>query len=490
MQPKLFDFNNFPLIGNYKVSEVDSFDKNKTKEYLFPVENCDALFEILQGKLRYPNYDNSNNFNELPECKTVLRRTNILGEYFSDKQSIEYYYQSLENLEITKIHERFHAIHHLTLDNNGAIWDGFKLIPPFYKELLAQLFTWIYIKNNSSLNATFKELNKTQPFIYKTYKIFEHYNQQEAEKLYWDIRNKNTNDRVFKDLEKIMKPKKQSPFKRELPRSIINKLLIDPLYINKLKKDIENGVVFPAIRPKNLIDFYYKGGRLFQYDNKEFNTHIKYAAVIDKRKNDYLKESELKHSILAPDFSTSYPRIKENCALYAGDEAKGVSNIYHKYSYATGKHEIVVLDIEVSLSSPEDDKTLDRIDILLYNTAEKKLKFVEAKHYSNKEIWSKTIAKVINQIDRYENQIKIRKTEIISGYNNYIIIANDLFNIKLPDVQDIDERVTLLIFDFDNNQKNGRLKGLIKRNQNFKDYRIYTIGGINNLILKNLWNSK
>lgn len=181
--------NNFPVFGNNTVSENYSFNKKKTKEYFFPVENCDNFFEILQGRLNDIEFgdlkNDSNILDDLPICETILKKGNILGEYYSKTRHIEYYKQTPEILEITKIHERFHAVHHLTLDKNGAIWDEFPTVPSFFKELLAQLFTWIHIRdNNSNLIQDFRDLNSTQPLIYQTYKIFHHYDSQQAEDHY------------------------------------------------------------------------------------------------------------------------------------------------------------------------------------------------------------------------------------------------------------------------------------------------------------------
>ena len=54
------------------------------------------------------------------------------------------------------------------------------------------------------------------------------------------------------------------------------------------------------------------------------------------------------------------------------------------------------LDIEVSFDNKDEDKPdanrkrnrQDRIDILLFNKSESKLRFVEAKHFSNTDIRS------------------------------------------------------------------------------------------------------
>lgn len=279
-----------------------------------------------------------------------------------------------------------------------------------------------------------------------------------------------------------------STFHRNISSNLISKLQAEPLY-KLLHIDIIKGDVFPAIR-HNRIDFYFKGGKLFQYDTKGFKTHIKYAAVIEKGNHDYLTENELENCTLATDFSKSYERIKENCKNYSGLETLGVSEIYHRHFYVSRDMGIVVLDIEVSLKSLNPNNNQDRIDMLLYNTVERKLKFVEAKHYSNSEIWSKTKAKVIYQIERYESQIRTKKTELISEYNKYIDIVNSLFLGNLPQVDDIEEKVTLLIFDFDDNQKGGRLKSLITDNLQYDNITKYVIGNVNKIKLETLWNKK
>ncbi len=81
------------------------------------------------------------------------------------------------------------------------------------------------------------------------------------------------------------------------------------------------------------MDFYHNGGKLFSFDSNGFKTHIKYAAVITGSDEDYLTEKELANCKLVTDFQSNYSRIKENCANYSGNEAKGVSEIYQRNSY-------------------------------------------------------------------------------------------------------------------------------------------------------------
>jgi len=281
-------------------------------------------------------------------------------------------------------------------------------------------------------------------------------------------------------------------FNRNLDNSIIDELQKSDLWINHLKSDCKNQEVFFAIR-NNEIGFYRKGGRLFGYDETNaFNTHFKYASVMEKAVEDnYLTETELSNSKLISKFSDNYKQIKDNCERYSGDEAKGVSEIYRKNSYLSGK-KIVVLDIEVSFEALDrtDGKTQDRIDILLFDTESRKLKFVEAKHFSNSEIWSRKTPKVIKQIEKYEKQIKVKKTEIIKAYTKYIDIINSIFATKLPLPVNVEDKVTLLIFDFDRNQQNGRLKELIKEKTAYNGHIVYDIGDVTGINLENLWKEK
>jgi len=278
--------------------------------------------------------------------------------------------------------------------------------------------------------------------------------------------------------------------KRKLDKSIEDKLIGSRLWSNKLKEDCIEQKVFMAIR-NNKIGFYHGGGLLFSFDKDGFKTHIKYASVITLHEKDYIAEKDLSNCRIIPDFVSNYARITENCSLYSGIEASSVSKIYHKNSFISDI-DIIVLDIEVSFGSFDEDtaKKQDRIDILLYNKTTKTLQFVEAKHFSNKEIWSDTTPKVIGQIKRYENQIDQRKNEIISEYVGYIKTINNLFNLNLPEPEKIDPKVTLLIFGFDKDQLKGRLNDLIFKNSEYIGIKVYAKGEINNLDTKTLWNTK
>ncbi len=276
-------------------------------------------------------------------------------------------------------------------------------------------------------------------------------------------------------------------FKRIISEKLIKKLQEEDLFKKKLLPDIKTGDVFPAIRNQR-IDFYHKGGKLFEYNEKGgFKTHIKYAAVIKNKGKDYLTKSELKAYRLPLDFSTNYDRIKENCTNYAGIENSGIANIYKEFTYFKKKTDIVVLDIEISFKSLNEEKKQDRIDILLFNKNTKMLRFVEAKHYSNTYIRSKGVPKVVGQIEEYESQINDKHDDIIKEYGRYVEKINKLFYLDIPKPEGIYDKVTLLIFGFDNDQLTGKLKEHKSKIEN-ENINTYCKGSISkDFYLTSLW---
>jgi len=202
----IFDIDRSPVSG--KVSET-TIDIAKSTELMYSEGNCDYFLESVSKRIgrlsENPELPASALFTDMSPCKFKLGKMNILGEYWPEEFQIKYYPQDPETLKITEIHERFHAIHHLTPDARNKVWVNFAKTDPFYKELLAQLFTWIYIGNfYSNQKDIFLRLNETQPFIYKTFRIFKHYDQAQAEELYWIIRNREMNHPVLKALSHLV----------------------------------------------------------------------------------------------------------------------------------------------------------------------------------------------------------------------------------------------------------------------------------------------
>lgn len=292
-------------------------------------------------------------------------------------------------------------------------------------------------------------------------------------------------------------------FVRRLDQAILEKLQREPLF-KELEKDIKNGKVFPAIRD-NRVDFYHGGGKLFSYASTGFLTHIKYASVISSPKS-YVRQGELPSLSPIASFADEgvYSRIKENCALYSGVEAQGVADILRLF----GKHvdgktlSIIPLDIEICFDASSQDsdepfesdpprRKQDRIDILFYDIENQSLRFCEAKHYSNGELWSKasTPPRVAGQLSRYNKQIAKCEEHILAQYRNYISLMNQLLGISMPEPLSIDPVVPvfLLVFGFDRDQQNGRLTQLLLSDGSLKEYHCYSIGNVKGIKLENMW---
>ena len=290
-------------------------------------------------------------------------------------------------------------------------------------------------------------------------------------------------------------------FERRFSDAAIEKLEAERLFRNCLLPDIEgrnsrrNGQgVFPAVR-KNRMDFYYKGGKLFSYSGRSrFTTHYKYASVIKRDGgSEYVTDANLQ---AISSFEDGYERIKENCSLYSGVEAQGVSRAYSNFSCARRKRSesVVVLDIEVSLKRGVEGEEVepgtvpransDRIDLLLFDTRSGLLRFFEAKDFSNGEIRAipGNEPKIVKQMNRYEKQLSADsvRNEMLESYAAHVDVINKLFGHKeqLPLPRDIDPVPRLLFFGFDLAQLTGKLRGEVSRLEREYGLSVYAIGDI------------
>ena len=287
-------------------------------------------------------------------------------------------------------------------------------------------------------------------------------------------------------------------FIRRFSDSDIEKLKSEPLFQKCLLPDIVEGdqrkAAFPAVR-KGRIDFYHQGGLLFSYTGRKgFTTHYKYASVIrgDDR-SPYVTDANLQ---AIDSFVEGYDRIKGNCSLYSGVEARGVSRVYGNFSCAKRNrhHHVVVLDIEVSLRRDGEAEegepgtasrpNSDRIDLLLFDTESRLLRFFEAKDFSNKEIRAipGLEPSIVKQMKRYERQLSTTsvREEMLASYKTHVDVINQLFNpeVHLPEPGDIDPVPRFLLFGFDKAQLTGKLKGEVNRLEDEYGLFIYAIGDI------------
>ncbi|QGQ22367.1 hypothetical protein F1728_06625 [Gimesia benthica] len=223
------------------------------------------------------------------------------------------------------------------------------------------------------------------------------------------------------------------------------------LFQNHLLPDIKKGIVFPAVRGGK-IDFYHLGRKLFSFDGKSFRSNIKYLVVLDQNRNGEVTEKGFQKLKLCQSFEDGYQQIKKNTKLYVDPESEQVSKVCKRHSYfldSTGP--IIVLDIELSLTAQEEDRTADRIDLILLNQESKQIRFFEVKTFKNKELKEANgHIPVVGQIGRYKEQLANEKRYkyLLESYLEYVEIINMLFGIKIPQPESIDRDVDLLIFDF------------------------------------------
>lgn len=242
-------------------------------------------------------------------------------------------------------------------------------------------------------------------------------------------------------------------FTRILTMEAMESLKKEQLFIEHLREDCKKGIVFPAVR-QDKVDFYHKGGKLFSWSrNTGFWTHHKYASVLYPQPKDYIQESVLKEGgvRLIGDFCEGYQRIKENCSLYSGEEKAGVAKLYHGFSCASlGDHDIVVLDIEVAFTEADELEKGSRIDIVTLEYATGKLRFFEAKIYSNQAAFPTSLEE---QLKRYDKQLNDGNQAILNAYTAHVAVINTIFDVNIPQPQDVDTTTKAIIFGFDNEQK-------------------------------------
>lgn len=257
---------------------------------------------------------------------------------------------------------------------------------------------------------------------------------------------------------------------------LINNLKNEPLYNDYLFTDSD---VFMAFR-NNEIHFYYGGSKLFGYTKNGFESHKKYCFNPDTNK-EYIRINELEN--IKPKFD--YKLIKENAKNYAGIEALGVSNLY-KYNFKLDDN-YILLDTEIAFY---DAESKDRVDLLLFDKENKELKFIEAKHFSNSELWTQENSKpvVTEQIKRYKNRIENCKESILKEYRNYVNLINNSFDLSLPLPEKICTDVSLYMFGFDNDQKE-KIKKLLKEDDSLEGINYYFKGDSKNINLATLYKS-
>jgi len=279
---------------------------------------------------------------------------------------------------------------------------------------------------------------------------------------------------------------------RRQAKNLVSKLESQKLFTERLMPDIEKGEVFFAIRD-GYCSFYYKGCSLFKYDGKSFSTHYKYAFVPARKKtdSDYIDESSLGEMRIVTCFYQGYQDIKKQAKLYAKEEATGVSTLYKnapRRENIQDRYFLVDIEIAFDATNDIDDKKNDRIDILLYDNIKRELLFCEAKHFSNKELWSKSGKKpsVVQQIIKYNRQIEINEKMIISEYTEMFKEYNSLMRTDLKAPKEIQKSCGLYVFGYDGQQQK-KLNQLLIDDGSLDGYKYRFIGNPQKGTIKSLF---
>lgn len=262
----------------------------------------------------------------------------------------------------------------------------------------------------------------------------------------------------------------------------IDNLKGNPLFKDHLRRDIEgrdrDPDVFPAVRP-NRMGFYHEGGRLFFFDGTRFKTDPKHATAVNN--NGRVSNSTATNPQAVHGFMESYECIKNNCSSHSKRERKELSKIHGHFSCAKYDRtdDVVVLDIEICLTQDSRQHT---IDLLLFNRKTLMLRFFEAKGYWNPAISAKGKPKVVDQMNRYQDQLNVSddvRNVMLTNYREHVTIINKLFkhetNPPLP--QFIDPVPRLLIVGCDDERKL-KLAEKVARLEDDYQLHVYSIGDI------------
>jgi len=266
-------------------------------------------------------------------------------------------------------------------------------------------------------------------------------------------------------------------FDREIPDGMIDAL--NEIYKDEnswWRKLADHDDTLIAIRDKYL-NVYYNGCNVakVEFKNKQLKASIHYKYLLkNKIKSPYIEQKDSGFEIAshADLFITSlfdFDDIKSATKAYGGTEKIGVHKIIR-----SNKN---IVDTEIALSEAKSDINDDsgnknsRIDFCAIQEEDGKLllRFFEAKHYSNNELRAKegSEIKVISQLNRYQNILEHQNVEILSAYKKLIhkaagIQGNNILGNVLEKYTDIntlkiDPEPRLVIFGFDQDQKNGVL---------------------------------
>lgn len=276
----------------------------------------------------------------------------------------------------------------------------------------------------------------------------------------------------------------------------------------ELKKLVESGEVFPAIR-KDELHFYYKGGTLFKFSGSSFKRNRAYLAYGENKFRlpsaeslDYAAEGTFENRLIDGNFVNNLELfMAENKAKFSKDDDSGtakerkiLSDLYPA-SFLPDNSEIVVLDIEVRINDGSTNGQR-KCDLVLLNNETSEIMFVEGKistdsrmRISNPSI--KNPPEVVLQVENYSELIKMNESDIEAAYVNYTRIIKGLF--KHGSIQEhsklkILQPAKLLVYGPVNEAKGCGSRDVINKALGKKNV-LWHEGDPETLSLKEIWDS-
>lgn len=229
-----------------------------------------------------------------------------------------------------------------------------------------------------------------------------------------DIKQKDTS------LLQLANKKVEEMTNEGFKRSFNTAKIIKSELLDKLKKDVKEGIVFPTVR-KNEIHFYYAGGCLYKWNGKSFRRDSNYEKYSPKN------AQELDYYSLAKEQN----RIKNETAEGMSKERQLLDCLNTHTFKSDRKSKVVVLDIEIRLNGKiGGSKKCDLVLMNIENPEMPKIMFVEGKVFSDSRVNVQVgrIPEVIEQVKTYTEAVKEQSVEIVFEYINHINCINELFD--------------------------------------------------------------
>ena len=303
-------------------------------------------------------------------------------------------------------------------------------------------------------------------------------------------------------------------FKRRLDQKKMEKIKKTDLWNNHLLPDIKAGVVFPAIRD-NEVHFYYSGGCMFKYagDNFKFNrsyfkpdfqtetikeTWKEYKISSQIYEKDYATLEFICKEIKGFDFCNEYENLKEvvKQKFYRKNDEKIIKEReyleqFYPFTFGPENSDVIVLDIEVRANFETNVNKAEyaKCDLVLYNTTESELQFVEAKLCSDKRVKSRgMLPEVIEQIEKYKSWFKedVDRKNILGNYKNYVSIINQLFEIDLEEPKYLKNTTKLVLFEGNDDYQKKHLDKLVNSTIGANNIAYYPAG--KRITNSDIWN--